>query len=358
MRRTATATLDADALRHNLRRARECAPGSRAFAVIKAGGYGHGLEWCAGELGEHCEGFAVASVGEGIALREAGFTDHRICVLNGPVEADDLDGCAAHDLEPLIHQPWQAESLSNAGLARPLTVWLKIETGMGRLGVPAGAAADWHRRLSGCGDVRAVGTMTHFACADDRNDEYTRTQFKTFTEAVKDCPGERSAANSAAVLGWPQTHAEWIRPGIMLYGCSPFVDGPEPALDLRPVMTLRSRLIAINQLPAGSTIGYGRTWTCPQDMPVGVIGIGYGDGYPRHAVNGTPVLVRSMRVPMVGRVSMDKITVDLRTLPDAQVGDEVVLWGQGLPIEEVAAAAGTIGYELLCGVHGRVPMTV
>lgn len=358
MLRTATAGLDAGALRHNLQRARSSAPHASVFAVIKAAGYGHGLEWCAGVLGDGCEGFAVASVGEGIALREAGFADHRICLLNGPVERADFTACAAHELEPLIHQPWQAEALAAGGLSRPLTVWLKIETGMGRLGVPATETGDWHRRLAACADVRSVGLMTHLACADDRADDYTGTQLATFREAVDGCAGERSAANSAAILGWPETHGDWIRPGIMLYGCSPFIEGAESALALRPVMTLTSTLIAVNHLSAGSSIGYGRTWTCPEDMPVGVVAIGYGDGYPRHARNGTPVLVRGRRVPLVGRVSMDKITVDLRELPDACSGDEVELWGRGLPVEEIAAASGTIGYELLCGMHGRVPMRV
>jgi len=358
MRRSAIARLDAGALRHNLERARTCAPCSSVFAVIKAEGYGHGLEWCAGVLGEHCGGFAVASVGEGIALREAGFADHRICVLNGPVAAEDLAACADHALEPLIHQDWQQQALAAGGLSRPVSVWLKVETGMGRLGVAAAEAAERHRRLAACADVTRVGLMTHFACADDRADDYTRRQITAFAEAVDGCKGERSLANSAAVLAWPDAHDEWVRPGIMLYGCSPFIEGAEAALDLLPVMTLESRLIAVNHLPAGSHVGYGRTWTCPEDMPVGVAGIGYGDGYPRHARNGTPVLVGGQRAPLVGRVSMDKITVDLRSAPQARPGDLVVLWGRGLPVEEIAAASDTIGYELLCGVHGRVPISV
>ncbi|MDX1608798.1 MAG: alanine racemase [Halofilum sp. (in: g-proteobacteria)] len=355
--RTPVARLDAGALRHNLARARAAAPGCPVFTAIKAEGYGHGLLWCAAALAADCEGFAVAAVGEGVALRDAGFREHRICILNGPVDADDLRACAAHALEPLIHQPWQAEALAEGRLEGPLSVWLKIDSGMGRMGVPARAAADWHRRLAACADVAApVGLMTHLACADDRTDGFTERQLDCFEAAIEGCAGPRSAANSAGVLGWPRSHCDWIRPGIMLYGCSPFVDGAESALDLRPVMTLSTRLIAINHLEAGSSIGYGRGWTCPDDMPVGVAAIGYGDGYPRHARNGTPVLVAGQRVPMVGRVSMDKITLDLRSLPEARVGDEVVLWGEGLPIEEIAEAAATIGYELLCGVHGRVPM--
>ncbi len=356
--RTPVARLDANALRHNFARARSAAPHAAIFAAIKAQGYGHGLLWCADVLADDCEGFAVATVGEGVALRERGLDRHRICILNGALDHDDLAACSAHRLEPLIHQPWQTEALSRGRLPRPLRTWLKIDSGMGRMGVPAAEAADWHRRLQACADVEPpVGLMTHMACADDRGDEYTTRQTDCFEQAIEGCDGPRSAANSACVLGWPRTHGDWIRPGIMLYGCSPFVEGAEPELDLRPVMTLTSRLIAINRLRKGEAIGYGRTWTCPEDMPVGVVAIGYGDGYPRHAANGTPVLVRGHRVPLVGRVSMDKITVDLRGLPEAVPGDEAVLWGEGLPVEEIARSAGTIGYELLSGVHGRVTMT-
>lgn len=359
MLRTAVARLDREALRHNLQRARAAAPEASVFAAIKAQGYGHGLAFCADALADACEGFGVASTDEGIALREAGLDAHRICILNGPVDADELRACAAHDLEPLVHQQWQARALADGVPGRGVRVWLKVDSGMGRVGVRPGDAREWHARLAACTAVRPpVGLMTHMASADERDCDFTRRQWATFTRAAEGLDGPRSAANSACVLGWPETHADWIRPGIMLYGCSPFIEGAEPALDLRPVMTLATRLIAINHLEAGHAVGYGRTYHCPEDMPVGVAAIGYGDGYPRHAANGTPVLVRGRRVPLAGRVSMDKITLDLRSVPDAAVGDEVVLWGRGLPIEDVAHAADTIGYELLCGMHGRVPMDV
>jgi alanine racemase len=355
MLRTAIADLDRDALRHNLERARAAAPHTSVFATIKSAGYGHGLTFAAEAFADRCEGFGVACTGEGIALREAGYRGHRICVFNGPAEADELAACAEHGLEPLIHQAWHLDAIGRLNADAGLRVWLKIDSGMGRVGVPPDTATVWHDWLRRCPAVaEPVGFMTHMSCADDRGDDYTHTQWETFTDACGDRPGERSAANSACVLGWADTHADWIRPGIMLYGCSPFVEGAESALDLRPAMTLRTRLIAINRLRAGAPIGYGRSYHCPEDMPVGVAAIGYGDGYPRHAPNGTPVLVGGCRVPMVGRVSMDKITVDLRTAPDAAVGDEVVLWGRGLPIEEIAEASGTIGYELMCGIHGRV----
>jgi alanine racemase len=355
--RSAAAWLDAAALRGNLARARRAAPERAVFAAIKAEGYGHGLLWCAGVLGGECEGFAVATTAEGVALRDAGFHGHRICILNGFNDRDELSACAGHRLEPLIHQAWHAEALESARLERPLTVWLKIDSGMGRIGVPASSARAFHARLERCARVAPpVGKMTHLATADDCADGFTRTQVETFAAATSGLSGPRSIANSAGLLRWPETHAEWNRPGIMLYGCSPFTEGTGPELDLTPVMTLHTRLIAINELEAGATIGYGRSYRCPERMPVGVAAIGYGDGYPRHAPNGTPVLVGGQRAPLAGRVSMDKITIDLRDLPDARVGDEVVLWGRGLPVEEVARAADTIGYELLCGVHGRVPL--
>mgnify|MGYP006428445177 CR=1 FL=1 len=355
MERIAVAELDRAALRHNLERARAAAPGASVFATVKASGYGHGLAFAAEAFAQGCEGFAVACVGEGLALRDAGYREHRICVLNGPLEAADLQACSDYGLEPLIHQSWHLDALARLAAANRLRVWLKLDTGMGRLGVPSATAAVWHEWLQRCSAVASpVGLMTHMACADDRGDDYTYCQWAAFESACEGLAGERSAANSACVLGWPVTHGQWVRPGIMLYGCSPFVEGADPSLDLRPAMTLRTRLLAINQLEAGAAVGYGRTYRCPERMPVGVAAIGYGDGYPRHAPNGTPVLVRGQRVPLIGRVSMDKITLDLRSVPAASVGDEVILWGRGLPIETVAEAAGTIGYELMCGVHGRV----
>ncbi len=357
MLREAAAALDARALRANLASARAAAPGSAIFASIKAAGYGHGLVWTAEQLAAECEGFAVGTPGEGVALREAGLQRQRICVLNGAADRGGLAACAAHALEPLIHQPWQLGALEAGGFERPLRVWLKIETGMGRLGVPPSQARVYHQRLQASAAVASpVGLMTHLANADDRASAYTEGQLRVFRQATEGLEGERSVANSAGVLGWPATHAHWNRPGIMLYGCSPFGAREPVQPGLEPVMTLSSRLIAINELEAGAAVGYGSTYTCPEPMRVGVAAIGYGDGYPRHAANGTPVAIRGTRVPMAGRVSMDKITLDLRGVPEAEVGDRVELWGPRVPVEEVADWAGTIGYELLCGVHGRVAL--
>lgn len=351
--RTAWLELDPVALRHNLARARTAAPGTRIMATIKTQAYGHGLLWAARTLADVADGFAVASVGEGVVLREAGFA-HPVCVLNGPVEEAEFEAAARHGLDLVIHQAWHVERLEQ-GLPGQIGVWLKIDSGMGRVGVRPADGIELYARLRACSAVREpVGLMTHMARADERGSSFTRQQWDAFAAATTGLAGPRSAANSAGILGWPDTHADWIRPGIMLYGCSPFVEGAEPALDLWPVMTFRSRLVAINRLPAGAAVGYGCTWSCPEEMDVGVVATGYGDGYPRAVSNGTPVLIGERRASIIGRVSMDKITVDLRKVPDAAIGDPVTLWGRGLPVEDIATAAGTIPYELLCSVCGRV----
>lgn len=357
IRRLAHAQLHPGALRHNLAVARAGAPATQIMACIKAEGYGHGLEFVARTLAGDADSLAVACVGEGVALREAGFARHPICVLNGPADHDELVAAREWRLEPVIHQEWQVAALADMAPPADLRVWLKVNSGMGRMGIPPAQAPSWHGRLQASVAVAETGLMTHMACADDRGDDYTQRQRATFDQACTGLTGPRSLANSACVLGWPDAHGDVVRPGIMLYGCSPFIEGAEPALDLAPAMTLRAPLIGINRMTRGDCVGYGCTWQAPEEMPVGVVGIGYGDGYPRGIVNGTPALLRGQRVPIVGRVSMDKITVDLRGV-DAAVGDDVTLWGRGLPVEEIASACGTIGYELLCGVNGRVPMTV
>ncbi len=354
--RLAHLELDRRALRANLALARAAAPAARVMACIKAQAYGHGLLFAASTLAEACDAFAVACTGEGVELRRAGFEQQRLCVLNGPVDREELEAAVTWELEPVIHQPWQLDALARMGPPERLRAWLKIDSGMGRIGIRPEEAADWHDRLRQCAVVREpVGVMTHMARADDRNDRFTAEQWQVFSSAVDGLGAPRSAANSASVLGWPAAHGEWIRPGIMLYGCSPFIEGAQPELGLQPVMTLKAPLIAINQVPAGSTLGYGSTWSAPEAMPVGVVGIGYGDGYPRAVPNGTPVLIAGQRAPLVGRVSMDKIAVDLRGI-DVEVGAKATLWGRGLPVEEIAQRAGTIGYELLCSVYGRVPV--
>ncbi len=351
MSRAACARISLSALEHNLNRARRAAPGARVLAVIKANGYGHGMVRVARSL-PHADAFAVASIDEALILRQAGVT-HPIVLLEGVFDGEELAQAAEHGLEPVVHSDEQLGQLEAARPAAPLTVWLKIDTGMHRLGFSPGRAAEARRRLEACGAVSNVRLMSHLANADTPGDARTDAQLDVFNACAEEFPGERSIANSGGVLAWPRAHFDWVRPGIMLYGASPFADtGAEH--DLRPAMTLSTRLIALQHLHAGDAVGYGGTWTCPEDMPVGVAAIGYGDGYPRHAPDGTPVLVNGRRVPLIGRVSMDMICLDLRSQPQARVGDEVVLWGDGLPVEEVARAAGTIAYELLCRVTARV----
>jgi alanine racemase len=262
---------------------------------------------------------------------------------------------AQHQLSMVMHHKSQLWDIEHARGVSPIDVWLKIDTGMHRLGFPPDQADEVLSRLKVCLSVGQVRLMTHLANADNKFDSTTAQQVERFSKAVGVHRLERSVANSAGIMSWPSTHMDWVRPGIMLYGGSPVTGVPASDLGLQPVMTLASEIIAVNERRAGETIGYGGDWTCPQDMPVGVVAIGYGDGYPRHAPAGTPVLVNGVKVPLIGRVSMDMIIVDLRNYPEAKIGDPVILWGHGLPVDEIAELAGTISYELLCHVAARVP---
>jgi len=351
--RAATATIDLAALRHNFHRARNAAPGCRIAATIKANAYGHGLIRIARALPE-ADAFAVACIEEAIMLREAGIKQP-ILLLEGVYEAAELDLCSRLSLEIAVHDPGQLTMLEHARLPAPLRVWLKIDSGMHRLGFdPEQAMAAW-RRLRACPAVSPkIGLMSHLANADDRNDGYTLKQLEIFQTATAELPGERSLANSAAVLGWPRTHCDCVRPGLMLYGASPFTDTVAAEEDLLPVMTLSTRLIAIKRLRKGEPVGYGGSWICPEDMDIGIAAIGYGDGYPRQLAAGAAALVNGRSAELAGRVSMDMISLDLRQHPAARVGDPVILWGRDWPIERIAHAAGTIPYTLLCGVTRRV----
>ena len=347
------ALIDLDALRHNLQVARDSAPDSRVVAVIKANAYGHGMERAAAAL-DQADMFGVARVEEGVRLREAG-VEKPLLVLEGCFSDGELAAAEQHRLQLAVAEPEQLERLQRARLQRPVHCWLKVDTGMHRLGIPREHAAAAFADLEAAPAVAdKLRLMTHLACADDPDAGYTDTQLHRFTPLARAFGVETSIANSAGILAWPASHGDWNRPGIMLYGSSPLRDGVPQDHGLRPVMTLWTRLIAVRRLNRGDPIGYGGSWSCPEEMPVGVAAIGYGDGYPRHAPSGTPVLVNGERAPLVGRVSMDMITIDLRGQPHARVGDPVVLWGEGLPADEIARAAGTISYELFCGVTDRV----
>lgn len=353
MSRPTRAAIDLSALRANLKRIRAVAPDSRIMAVIKANAYGHGIEPAARAL-VGADAFAVACMDEAMQVRAAGL-GQPIVLLEGVFSALELAGAVSHHFEVVVHDSGQLDRVCSLDADAALKVWLKIDTGMSRLGFPLDEArAAWERLQTAPGVCKPVGLMTHLACADEDPDTRTVGQLKQFDEVTRGLPGLRSVANSAGVLRWPEAHADWARPGIILYGVSPLPARSGPDEGLRPAMTVSTQLISVRELDRGDSVGYGATWTAPEPMRIGVAAIGYGDGYPRHAPNGTPVLVNDARCALVGRVSMDMITVDLRACPQAQAGDRVVLWGQGLPVEEIAAAAGTIPYELLCGVTQRV----
>ncbi len=353
MSRATLATIHLGALRRNLARVRELAGGAKVMAVVKADGYGHGLERVARALRE-ADAFGVAAIGDGLRLRAAGVTN-RIVVLSGPDEPADLAELRRLDLDAVIHHQTQIDWLAADRGTRPLRVWLKIDTGMHRLGFAPQAAAEVHARLRALAGVDPdIVLMTHFAASDELQSDLTPQQIARFGAATVTLPGLQSLANSAALLGWPAANAQWVRAGGILYGLS-VIEGKTGAdLDLQPAMTLSTKLIAVNRIKRGERIGYAASYECPEDMPVGVAAIGYGDGYPRSAPSGTPVLVNGLRAGIVGRVSMDLITIDLRTVADARVGDRVILWGRELPVENIATHAGTISYDLTCGMTKRV----
>jgi len=357
MTRATRAVIDLAALQHNLQVSRHAAPNSKQMAIIKAHAYGHGMV-CIAQALDDADAFGVALVEEAITLREAGISKP-ILLLEGIASEQDMTLIRGYNLDCVVHHESQLRLLEAAS-GDPITVWLKIDTGMHRLGFKPQQASEIYQRLQKCAVVKQpIYLMTHLANADDRDDPLTEQQIKCFYEAIQFADAEASnipcsIANSAGVLGWPASHADWVRPGIMLYGVSPFVVGKAQEQELKPVMTLQSELIAVNHFKQGDKVGYGGSWTCPEDMSVGVVAIGYGDGYPRHARSGTPVLVKGKRTQLIGRVSMDMITVDLRQHADVIVGDPVTLWGKGLAIEEVADYASTIAYELLCSVNSRV----
>jgi alanine racemase len=352
MTRPARACINLRALQHNFSRVQQAAPHSKIMAIIKANAYGHGLVRVAQAL-PAADAFGVACLDEAISLREAGF-DRRIVLLEGLFTAEDVGLINGYRLDVVIHHDSQLKLLEQGRLLRPLDVWVKLDTGMHRLGFEPDSVAGVTARLRGIRQLGNIRYMSHFCCADDTENAATGRQLRMFLKAVAASGAEQTLANSAAILGWPDTHRDWVRPGIMLYGGSPLSGQSAQSLDLQPVMTLSTRLIAVNARRQGDAIGYGGDWTCPDDMRIGVAAIGYGDGYPRHAPSGAPVLVNGKPAALAGRVSMDMICIDLSDHPDAQVGDEVTLWGEGLPVDEVAAVAGTISYELLCGVGARV----
>jgi alanine racemase len=353
-----SATIDTDALRHNLQVIRQWAPRSRVMAVIKANAYGHGLVATARAL-ESADAFAVARVDEGLTLRQAG-VQTRTVLLEGVFDREQLEAAAAAGFELVVHTPEQIHLLREAPAGVRFNVWLKLDTGMNRLGFKGSAFNEALAALDALPAVQSpVNLFTHLSSADDPDLPTTADQLSRFNAATASLPGERCIANSAAMLGSAEAQADWVRPGLLLYGASPFAGSLGADYGLRPVMTLHSHLIAVKELDIGERVGYGGDWTAKRPTRLAVAAVGYGDGYPRSLASGSPVLVNGERAPLAGRVSMDMIGIDVSDLKHApRLGDPVILWGAGLPVEEIAVWADTIPYELLCGISQRVAVTL
>jgi alanine racemase len=353
MTRPAKVIIDIASLQHNLSRVKQLAPGSRIMAIVKADAYGHGLVRVATALAE-ADAFGVACLEEAVLLRNAAIGGP-IILLEGPYSPNELKQIQLLKLDCVIHDNSQLDMLEQADLAGQINVWLKIDTGMHRLGfAPETITRTW-QRLQSCKVVSAkIRLMTHLATANEAENPMTAKQLQLFRQSCRDIVTERTAANSAGILLWQESHQDWVRPGLMLYGVSPVAGKISRDYDLKPAMSLVSQLIAVKTVKQGETVGYGANWQCPEDMLIGIVAAGYGDGFPRNASSGSPVLVNGIRTRIIGNASMDMLSVDLRPVPDAIVGDPVELWGRQLPVEEVADHAGTIPYELMCGVHKRL----
>lgn len=354
MNSPARAVIDLSALRHNIQRVRDIAEGRKILAMVKANAYGHGALRVAQALKNYVNAFGVAAFEEAIELRQAGISEP-IIIMSRFWNAEQMAYCSEYSLGVVINQLYQIDLIEKNPSAAPLMVWLKLETGMHRLGLnPEDFQQAWQRLQKLAWVQKPLGLMAHFACADQPANPLTSEQIHCFEQLTQDYPGPKSLANSAAILSRPQALADWVRPGIMLYGSSPFSDKTADDCGLRPVMNLSAPVIAIRKLKKGDVIGYGATWRCQQDTLIGVIAIGYGDGYPRHAPNGTPVLINGKTCHLAGRVSMDMITVDLHDMNDVKIGDRALLWGAELPVDQIAALSQTISYELFCKITSRV----
>ncbi len=356
MSRNTIARIDLSAIRENLARVRALAPRSRVACVVKADAYGHGLSCVVPALSD-ADILAVATIGEAQRCRDLGWGG-RLLMLEGPASDDEYQAAGALACEIVVHHESQFELLRQVTEAQSRPIWLKLDSGMHRLGFPASRAGAVYDRIQELSGPRPVVLMSHFACADQPERPKTKAQMAEFDTAIEGLRGEVSLANSAAIMNFPESHRDIVRPGIMLYGVSPCGALSAADIGVRPAMTLQADLIAINRVRKGEAVGYGGDQVCPEDMDVGVAAIGYGDGYPGGMRQGAPVLINGRRAPLIGPVSMDLTTIDLRGHPDARVGDAVTLWGTGLPVEEIATWAAAIPYELICGVTARVHTVV
>ncbi|HAZ99922.1 MAG TPA: alanine racemase [Halomonas sp.] len=357
--RPLVAHIDLDALRHNYQLACRCAPQSRSVAVIKADAYGHGALACARALEADVPAFAVACIEEALSLREGGI-QAPIVLLEGIFSAEELALVDQHRLWISVHSAWQVEALLAYSPRQPIPVWLKVDSGMHRLGFSPEQAPSVWQRLVNAPQVTALHLMSHFANADAQDPSYFNRQMRVLQGLAAELKAPLCLANSPATLAWPAAHGDWNRPGVMLYGSDPLEVANDITRQLRPVMSLRSEIIALRELDTGEQVGYGGRWKAARPSRIAVVAAGYGDGYDRHAVDGTPVLVNGQRCPIAGKVSMDMLTVDVTDVPDAAIGSDVVLWGAAsngavLPVDEVARYCDTISYTLLTGVLPRAP---
>lgn len=354
MRDRAQAFIEIAALQHNLSVVRSIAPSSKILAMVKGNAYGHGLV-ATGKILANVDGLGVACLDEAIKLRE-GEINTPIVLMSGVFSREDLRLVDLYNLQMVVHDPFQVKLLQSNSINQPLSIWLKMDTGMHRLGFsPSSFKAAYETIVNHVKIKQPINLMTHLASADDIHCDATLAQLETFsreTHSLNNC--SKSIANSAGLMAWPDSVADWNRPGIMLYGISPMLDREGSDYGLQAAMTLKSKIVALHDLRQGDAVGYGGTFICPEEMRVATVAIGYGDGYPRHASGGCPVLIREKYCPLIGRVSMDLITIDVRSCPQAAIGDTVILWGNGLPVETVAKYASTIPYELLCNVARRV----
>lgn len=355
MSRPLVATIDSAALQHNFSVVKSSAPRAKTFCVVKANAYGHGLDRAVRAFAAS-DGLALIEIENAVHLREQGW-NKPIVLLEGFFDPQDIQTIAAYRLELAVHCSEQIDMLEKAKLDKPLDVHLKMNTGMNRLGFKQNAWRAAYQRLSAMPTVRSIKYMTHFANAEVESGAYLplTEQIQRFKQETAGLPGELNLSNSAAILLHPELATDWVRPGIMLYGGTP---GGKTAdeFGLKPAMTLKSEIIAIQHIEKGDAIGYGSIFVADQPMTIGVVACGYADGYPRRAPEGTPILVDGVRTRLIGRVSMDMLTVDLTPVANAHVGSSVLIWGEGLPIEDVAQASGTVGYELMCALSLRVPV--
>jgi len=350
--RPITLSIDSEAIKSNARYAKRCAPDASLLACVKAEAYGHGMTHVAQALAAEVDAFGVASLDEALTIRNAGI-ESEILLLEGCVSTEELAEVSAQGFWTVVHSRYQLEQLAAVEVKQPLKIWLKMDTGMHRLGFSCEEYPEVYAALVGMKAVGDIVHMTHFACAEELDNPLTQSQMAAFEHASGELLGQRSLANSAAILSLPSSHQDWVRPGLMLYGVSPFSHSRDCDQYLQPAMTMTTQVIAIQDVVTGESVGYNQTWTASRDSKIAVAAVGYGDGYPRNTANGTPVLVDGARARTVGRVAMDMMLIDVTDLPSASVGAVVELWGKNLSIAEVASHSGYSPYELMTRVTGR-----